>query len=160
MNIPFISDQILIFASFVLSIAPLGFVIYLHFRLRNLLGGTNARKIEDGMSVIRSELKAMQNFSEQASSHFQNIEKRLRKSIQGVDTLRFNPFKGTGSGGDQSFSTVFLNENGDGVVVSSLYSRERVSVFSKPIKSFASEYEMSEEEKQVVGRARESLKQK
>ena len=160
MNIPFISDQILIFASFVLSIVSFGFIIYLHFRLRNLLGGTNAKNIENGMNEIRSELKAMQSFSEQASSHFQNIEKRLRKSVQSIDTLRFNPFKGTGSGGDQSFSTVFLNENGDGVVVSSLYSRERVSVFSKPIKSFSSEYEMSDEEKQVVSRARETLRQK
>ncbi|NIT70429.1 DUF4446 family protein, partial [candidate division KSB1 bacterium] len=59
----------------------------------------------------------------------------------GVGTVRFNPFKGTGGG--QSFAAAFLSEHGNGVVISTLYSRERVSVFAKPIQSFASEYELT-----------------
>jgi len=78
------------------------------------------------------------------------IEKRLRKSVQSVHTVRFNPFKGTGGGGNQSFATSFLNEEGDGVVLSSIYSRDRVSIFAKPVKKHSSEYELSEEEKEAV----------
>ena len=39
-----------------------------------------------------------------------------------------------------------LNEEGNGVVLSSLYSRERMSIFAKPIKNGKSEYELTEEE--------------
>jgi hypothetical protein len=60
------------------------------------------------------------------------VEKRLKKSIQGVETVRFNPFKGTGAGGNQSFSTAFVNEKGDGVVLTSMYARDRISMFAKP----------------------------
>jgi len=47
-----------------------------------------------------------------------------------------------------------LNEVGDGVVLSSLYSRERMSVFAKPVKAGKSEFELSDEEKEVLARAK------
>jgi hypothetical protein len=72
--------------------------------------------------------------------------------------VRFNPFKGTGSGGNQSFATTFLNEENNGVVISSLYSREHTSVFSKPIKNGVSEYELSDEEKESFAEAKKVVK--
>lgn len=90
--------------------------------------------------------------------YLETVERRLRKSVQSVHTVRFNPFKGTGAGGNQSFATAFLNEHGDGVVISSLYSRDHVSVFSKPVKKHASEYEFSNEEKEALGGAKDGLK--
>ena len=47
-----------------------------------------------------------------------------------------------------------VNEDGDGVVFSSLYSRERMSVFAKPIKNGKSEYELTSEEKNVLDKAK------
>jgi len=47
-----------------------------------------------------------------------------------------------------------LNEDGDGVVFSSLYSRERMSIFAKPIKNGKSEYELTEEEKEALKKAK------
>lgn len=149
-----ISENILLYIVLAVILLFVAMLIRLEIKIKNLLGGTNAKNVEEGMNIIRSEIKAMQDFSEKASAHFLNIEKRLRKSIQSVETVRFNPFKGTGAGGNQSFSTSFVNEHGDGVVVSSLHSRERISVFSKPLKNFSSEYEMSDEEKEVVAKAK------
>jgi len=40
------------------------------------------------------------------------------------------------------------------VVFSSLYSRERMSVFAKPIKNNKSEYELSAEEKEALEKAK------
>jgi hypothetical protein len=60
-------------------------------------------------------------------------------------------------GGNQSFSTSFVNENGDGVVISSMYSRDRISIFAKPINKFKSQFETTEEEKQVIERAKKDL---
>lgn len=47
-----------------------------------------------------------------------------------------------------------LNEDGDGVVISSLYSRERMSIFAKPIKNGKSEYELTDEEKKSLAKAK------
>ena len=91
-------------------------------------------------------------------AYLTTVEKRLRKSVQSINTVRFNPFKGTGSGSNQSFSTAFLNEEKDGVVISSLYSREHISIYSKPIKGGNSEYEMSDEEKESLENAKGMLK--
>ena len=46
-----------------------------------------------------------------------------------------------------------MDEKGDGVVISSLYSRDKVSVYAKPLVEGKSEYELSEEEKDVVSKA-------
>ena len=82
----------------------------------------------------------------------------MKKSVQAVSTIRFNPFKGNGSGGNQSFATAFLNEDTDGVVISSIYSREHTSVFSKPINKGVSEYELSGEEKEAIENAKKQIK--
>ena len=85
---------------------------------------------------------------EQLVKYLETVEKRLKKSVQGIGIIRFNPFEDAGS--NQSFSVAFLNEEGDGVVISSLYSREKVSVYAKPIKKGESEYSLSDEEKEAV----------
>ena len=132
-------------------------IIRLERKLRKLLGGSSAKNIEDSISHIRKEVESLDEFRKQSEEYLKIVENRLRQSIQGVETVRFNPFRGTGDGGNQSFSTVFLNEKGDGVVLSSLYSRERVSIFSKPLSNFQSEYELSGEEKEVLKRAKDTV---
>ncbi|MDO8510205.1 MAG: DUF4446 family protein [bacterium] len=140
-----------------LVIILLFWVIRLELRLKKFLVGPNARSFEDSVTNIRKELEHLGAFQKDALGYFQDVEKRLRSAIQSVHTVRFNPFKGTGSGGNQSFSTAFVNEEGNGVILSSLYSRDRVSVFSKPLKQFASEHELTDEEQEVLVRAKSAL---
>jgi hypothetical protein len=102
-------------------------------------------------------LEKLNVFQKDSIEYFKNVEARLNRSIQAVETIRFNPFKGTGEGGNQSFSTAFVNKNGSGVVISSLYSRDRVSIFSKPLEKFESQFELTEEEKDVVVSAKKNL---
>jgi len=44
------------------------------------------------------------------------------------------------------------------VVISSLYAHDRMSIFSKPLNNFASTYDLSEEEKEVVTKSKANLK--
>lgn len=69
------------------------------------------------------------------------IDSKLSKSIRSVETLRFNPFIDAGS--NQSFAIAFMNDEGDGVVMSSLYARDRMSIFAKPIVNNKSKFELS-----------------
>ena len=128
----------------------IGWLIRLEVKLHRMLKGKNGASLEDSIVSAHTNLEKLNEFQKEAINHFINVEKRLGRSIQAVETVRFNPFKGTGEGGNQSFSTSFTSENGDGVVISSLYSRERVSIFSKPLQKFTSKFELTEEEKEVI----------
>jgi hypothetical protein len=76
----------------------------------------------------------------------------MKKTIRKVETVRFNPFEDHGS--NQSFAIAFVNDEGDGVVMSSLYARDRMSIFAKPVKNNKSEFDLSAEEKEVLAKAK------
>ena len=91
---------------------------------------------------------------------FEGLKKEVRKlsqeskfSVQKVGIIRYNPFSGVG--GEQSFSIALLDGNNNGVVITSLYSREGNRVYGKPIKNASSEYSLSNEEKEAIEKAME-----
>lgn len=131
-------------------------IIRLEIKLRKLLGRKNGT-LDDAIDSLRKEVQSFQKNTENTISKIQIIDNKLKKTISGHETIRFNPFKGTGSGGNQSFATALINSEGDGVIISSLYSRDHVSVFSKPIKKLTSEHELSAEEKLALQKAKESI---
>jgi hypothetical protein len=147
------STNLIILFGFVFALLAIiiVFVIRTELRLKKLFGGKNAETLEGLMAELVERVK---NLDIESSSHASNIEtlvKRLEKQGRSVKLLRFNPFPDVG--GNQSFAVAIINENGDGVVFSSLYSRERMSVFAKPISKGSSDIELSAEEKSVVEEA-------
>lgn len=135
-------------------------VIRLEIKLRRMLHGSGSMNLEDSIRAITQELAEHADFRKDLEAYLGAVEKRLKRSIQATETIRFNPFKGDGSGGNQSFATTFVDERGNGVVLSSLYSRDRVSVFAKPVKGHASEYELSDEEKESLARAETTISER
>lgn len=133
-------------------------IVRLEVRLRKILRGNRARTIEESIGLIENDVKALKRFRTEVTAYLEGVEKRLGKCVQGISTVRFNPFRGEGIGGNQSFATSFISEKGDGVVLSSLYSRDRVSVFAKPLKNGRSEYELTGEEREAVEKAKERIK--
>lgn len=131
-------------------------IINLYSRIKKLLRGKTG-SIEDSINFMIKHIDELESFKKESQEYLKLVEKRLRNSVQGVDTLRFNPFKGTGAGGNQSFSTAFINEQGDGVVFSSLYSSDRMSVFAKPLQKFQSTFELTEEEAKSIAMAHDKL---
>lgn len=147
-------NSLVVIGIFTLFIIILGVRLYiLEKRIQKLLAGKKAGSLEDVIGSLGNNVRALETFRTTANAEIASIEERLRRSIQGVETIRFNAFKGNGEGGNQSFAVALLSENGDGTVLSSIYARERISVFAKPIKNLSSEFEMTEEEKEAVTRA-------
>lgn len=142
----FITIGILIIVNLVLIIL----VVAMNAKLKKFLINIDSKNISDSLSSLKKNSDDIQTFRKELEKYLTSVESRLKKSVQTVKTLRFNPFKGTGGGSNQSFATSFLNEDGDGVIISSLYSRDRVSVFAKPITDKKSEYELTEEEREVL----------
>jgi hypothetical protein len=120
-------------------------------RLKKFFMGKKAKDLEDTIVILEEDISKLKKAKESAEKEISTINTKLKKSIRGLETIRFNPFADQGS--NQSFAIGMLNEDGDGVVFSSLYSRERMSVFAKPIKNGKSEYELTAEEKEALKKA-------
>lgn len=69
--------------------------------------------------------------------------------LQHLQLKRFNPFSDTG--GDQSFMLALLDGNRDGVVITSLHSRENTRFYVKSVKGGEGlEHPLSKEEQKIV----------
>jgi hypothetical protein len=79
------------------------------------------------------------------------IEEQGRRAVQYVGVVRFNPFEDTG--GNQSFALALLDSKRDGIVVSSLHSRQNTRVYLKAIVGGRSETALSDEESEALRKA-------
>ena len=122
------------------------------YRFKKFFAGTKARNLEEVMIELGSQMKELKNSQEVINKHLITVDDRLNKSIRSIETVRFNPFLDAGS--NQSFAISFLNDEGDGVVMSSLYARDRMSIFAKPIIGGKSDFELSSEEKEVLEKSK------
>jgi len=131
-------------------------VIRLEIKLVKLLGRKD-KSLDDALDTLRKDVDYLKKYSENSTNKFQLIDRKLAKTVSGNETVRFNPFQGAGIGGNQSFATSLINSDGDGIIISSMYSRNHVSIFAKPVKNFKSEYELTDEEKDSLQKAKDSL---
>ncbi len=149
------STTIILYITVFLLVLTLAWIVRTEMRLRVFFRGKQAKSLEDTITALAKTLDRIKEREDMIIAHSEEIDVKLKESVRGVSTLRFNPFADSGS--NQSFAVCLLNELGDGVVISSLYSRERVSVFAKPIEKLASIYELSAEEKQVFEEAKKKV---
>ncbi len=121
---------------------------FLEHRLKKFFAGTKAQNLEEVMITLGKQVGELQEAQKKTGVHLTTIDGRLNKSIRKIETIRFNPFLDAGS--NQSFAIALMNDEGNGVVLSSLYARDRMSIFAKPITNGKSEFELSIEEKEVL----------
>lgn len=123
-----------------------------HIALQSFMNGkTLDQLLEKYLEKVDNTEKQM----EMQNLRFIKAEEKLRKSVDRAELVRFNAFDNMGS--DLSFSLALLNQEGDGVVLSSINSREESRVYAKPITSGQSTYHLSNEEKQVLDKAQNTL---
>lgn len=78
-----------------------------------------------------------------------SINSRMKFCVQKVGLVRYNPFEDVG--GEFSFAIAFLDDENNGVVLNSIYSREGCYTYAKPIeKGVCVKYKLSEEEEQAI----------
>ena len=92
-------------------------------------------------------MRATERMNEMEAMHAV-IERRSLRSLQHIGLVRFNPFEDTGS--DQSFAIALLDDQRDGIVISSLHGRANTRVFAKPVASGGSPHNLSDEESQAI----------
>lgn len=147
-------DTILIgaFAVLFISMILLGVRLWkVERRLRIFFGGKDAKSLEDIFVLLRKEMMEARRTLQDLDTRMGEARERLRLSVQNVGIVRFNPFRD--AGGDQSFCIALLDERKNGVVISSLYSRDGVRVYGKPVAGGASTYQLSNEELEAIQKA-------
>jgi hypothetical protein len=136
-----------------------GIVVWLALRLRRaeegyrtLTAGTSAGNLE---SILEEHVLQVRQATERVSELNElthQMEYASRSHIQRLGFLRFNPFRD--SGGDQSFAVALADQDGNGVVISSLHGRDSTRVYAKPLATWESAYPLTDEERLAIRQAR------
>ncbi len=119
-------------------------------RLRKLFRGKKASGLEEVFNSLAEDLKNLQMSRDKTDIYLKGVEERLKKSLKKTGVVRFNPFGEGGS--NQSFSIAFCDERGNGAVISGIYTRDNIKVYTKPINERKSEYALTPEEKEAIKR--------
>jgi hypothetical protein len=133
-----------------LGIAVLALLLALFALLRPRRPAQTAVKArpEDSLeATVAAELRRLSALETRVDS----LDQRGRRAVQRLGVVRFNPFEDTGS--NQSFALALLDDRGDGVVISSLHSRQSTRIYLKPINGGRSETALSEEEARALKQA-------
>lgn len=128
------------------------YALYLDHKIVVLTRGNNGASLEE---IIRSCIKNAETIEKQnnlLTKHAELLEEKVSHSLRNAQTIRYKAFDTNGS--NQSFSIALINEKGNGVVLTSLHSHERMSTFAKPLENYESTYELTEEELAVIDDAR------
>jgi hypothetical protein len=91
--------------------------------------------------TVRSELRKL-------GKEIEVTRAEVRQTLQHLAMVRYDAFGDTG--GKLSWSMALLDDNGDGVVLTSINSRADARTYAKEIRAFASEAKLSPEEDEAI----------
>ena len=139
-------------AALVVALVALRRVSVAGGRVESLTRGSAGGSLE---AILDDHLRRVETFAAEvqaATQRTQALEQEARKAVQRVGLVRFNPFEDTGS--NQSFALALLDADEDGVVLSSLHSRQATRLYAKPIAGGRSDAALSAEETEALRLAR------
>ncbi|WP_255451185.1 DUF4446 family protein [Sporomusa sp. KB1] len=154
-NLPYILAvlTILIFIALIIFISVSIKMSRLNKRYRKMMFGMENANIE---SLLLKHIEEVR----QAVTKVKNLDEKCRHldvvtttAIQNLGIVRFNAFEDTGS--DLSFALALLDQNKNGVVLSSIYGRNESRVYAKPILDGQSTYHLTAEEKAALSKSLE-----
>ena len=130
--------------------------IILNNKLKKFLIGNNAKSLEKIIENNLQDIQILQVEKELIEKKILEHSKKLENTLRNNFTIKFKV--GENSESNQSFATGFLNELGNGVILSTLSIRNHTSMFAKPIKSYKSSLELNNEEQEVLRTIKEEHK--
>lgn len=93
---------------------------------------------------------------ERVAGRVGELEALARTDLSRVGFVRYDAFDDTGS--ELSYAMALLNRQGDGVVISSIYSRSDTRTYGKAVGAYTPAVNASDEELLAIERARTSTK--
>jgi hypothetical protein len=116
-----------------------------------LLDGASS---DDLLAVVSRQIDATDQLQRRVAAISRDaaqLSQRLSAAVKTVGLTRYDAFPDVG--GQLSFSAAFLDEAGDGVVLSIINGRSDSRSYAKAVKGGLSEYQLSDEEQAAIGMA-------
>ncbi|MDP4146752.1 MAG: DUF4446 family protein [Bacillota bacterium] len=120
-------------------------------KYRRLMRGVDSGNLEELITNYLDKIDEVNTQSAELREVYKDIDSRLKQCIQNVSIIRYKAFEDIGS--DLSFSVALLNDNNDGIIITSIYGRNESTTYAKPIDKGISRYDLSEEEQHVLDEA-------
>lgn len=117
-----------------------------------LLGGGGAEPATRRVATLEAAAASAERQLVTATARIEALEKVAQSETPRIGFLRYNAFDDVGS--DQSYALALLTRDGDGVVLSSIYSREETRTYGKTVQKFLTPQEMSAEERAAIAAAK------
>ena len=122
-----------------------------YLKFMNGLSGVNIERVlDDCIDKVNFVIDKNKEIEYQMNT----MERNMFYCIQKVGVVRYNAFDNVGS--DLSYSVAMLDNNDDGLVISSLYARESSSTYAKPVTNSKSRYALSAEEIKAIDIAKKT----
>ncbi|GAA0178218.1 DUF4446 family protein [Clostridium sediminicola] len=118
---------------------------------KRLLRGVNSANLEEVIDNYYDKIEYQIQENDLIRENIKTLNMKLKSTTSKISLKRYRAFEDVGS--DLSFSLAILDENKNGVVITSLYSRSESTVYGKTIENGKSTYELSQEEKDVIEEA-------
>ncbi len=142
-----------------LFIVALGLIAYrlgrrlhaLESRYQGLMEGVEGGNLEQVLNQHLENVHQAVATSAEAQAMVNQLAVESRWHLQHCGVVRFNPFLNTG--GDQSFCIALADDNGNGVVITSLHARDGTRVYAKPLTNWESPYPLTDEERAAIHQA-------
>ena len=164
------TDQLTLALAIVAGVALLCLLatIFLTLRLKKirnhyaLLRGDG--EPQDVVAAVNDSLKRVAGLDRRIDGVVVALEEQSalgRFALQRFGLVRYDAFEEMG--GQLSFSAAFLDDHGDGLVITSINGRTETRTYAKAVKSLASSHNLSDEEREAIavassGSARSEVK--
>ncbi len=117
----------------------------------SLTKGIDKKTLTNVLQGIQQSLATHERSIEGTHKALNHLVESVRTHLHTPSLTRFNPFGDTG--GDQSFILGLLDGNKDGIVITSLHSRENTRFYVKSVKAGVGiEHPLSSEEEKAINR--------
>lgn len=122
------------------------------FRIYNrFMKGKSMESMEDVVMSQFDRMEALEQSVEVNTRDIKKMEENLQKAYQKVGLVKYDAFREMS--GTLSYSFALLDNNDNGVVISSMYSREGCYSYAKEVIHGESAINLSEEEKDALKKA-------
>jgi hypothetical protein len=141
-------------AALVISLLSLAYAFALSRRTRGPRDPELLADDEEFGQVAQSQSRAIQRLEGgviQLAEGEKRLGEALRSSVRRIGLVRFDAFEDMG--GRLSFSAALLDDNGDGIVITSINGRQDTRCYAKSVLRGTSVHNLSDEEEQAIREA-------
>lgn len=129
--------------------------VVLHKKLRTFMRGKDGASLEAVLAWLTQKNAQVEETLFSHKKALEMIDARVKKSVRGYSLIRYDAYEDIG--GNQSFASGIIDEQGDGFILSVITNRNHVGVYAKPVTRGISIASLTPEETSALEASKKSL---